>query len=63
MFLIALISVPVLVFFPAYSIYFFAARYRALSVVLYPPPPPLDSAAGPPPEEPPPLAPLPEPIG
>lgn len=35
-FLVSLISVPVLVFFPAYSIYFFAARYRALSVALYP---------------------------
>jgi MFS family permease len=46
MFLIALISVPVIVFFPAYAIYFFAARYRALSLVLYPPPPappPLES--------------------
>jgi hypothetical protein len=31
--LIALISVPVIVFFPAYSIYFFAARYPALSAV------------------------------
>jgi hypothetical protein len=38
LYLIAMISVPVIVFFPAYSIYFFAARYRALSVVLYPPP-------------------------
>lgn len=45
MFLIALISVPVIVFFPAYAIYFFAARYRPLSIVLYPPPPapPLES--------------------
>jgi len=49
MYLIALISVPVIVFFPAYAIYFFAARYRALSLVLYPPPP----AA--PPQEPPPF--------
>ena len=48
MFLIALISVPVIVFFPAYAIYFFAARYRALSLVLYPPPPA-------PPMEPPPF--------
>lgn len=37
-YVIALLSVPVIVFFPAYSIYFFAARYRALSLVLYPPP-------------------------
>ena len=49
MYLIALISVPVIVFFPAYAIYFFAARYRALSLVLYPPPPAL------PPQEPPPF--------
>lgn len=39
LYLIALISVPAIVFFPAYSIYFFAPRYRALSLVLYPPPP------------------------
>jgi hypothetical protein len=38
--LISLISVPAIVFFPAYAIYFFAARYRPLSLVLYPPPPP-----------------------
>jgi hypothetical protein len=38
LYVIALISVPVIVFFPAYAIYFFAARYRALSVALYPPP-------------------------
>jgi len=34
--LIAMVSVPVVVFFPAYSIYFFAARYRPLSMALYP---------------------------
>jgi hypothetical protein len=37
-YIIALISVPAIVFFPAYSIYFFAPRYRPLSLVLYPPP-------------------------
>ena len=37
---VSLISVPVIVFFPAYSIYFFAARYPRLSNLLYPPPPP-----------------------
>lgn len=37
MYLIAMISVPVIVFFPAYSIYFFAPRYRALSLSVYPP--------------------------
>jgi hypothetical protein len=39
LFVMALISVPVIVFFPAYSIYFFAARYPALSSALYPAPP------------------------
>jgi hypothetical protein len=38
LYLVSLISVPVIVFFPAYSIYFFAARYPRLSAVLYPPP-------------------------
>lgn len=50
-YLTALISVPVIVFFPAYSIYFFAPRYRALSLVLYPPPPlppPIAPMGGPP---------------
>jgi hypothetical protein len=69
MYLIALISVPVVVFFPAYSIYFFAARYPALSAVLYPAPPASaipqvpPGAAPPPPFEPPPLPPTPEPTG
>jgi hypothetical protein len=36
---ISLISVPAVVFFPAYSVYFFAARYPALSLRLYGPPP------------------------
>ena len=59
LYIVALISVPAVVFFPAYSIYFFAARYPALSMVLYPPPPPI------PPQAPtlPPLPPEPEPIG
>lgn len=65
LYLLALISVPAIVFFPAYSIYFFAARYRALSLVLYPPPPPAPgfAAGSGPPEQPPPLSPLPDPIG
>jgi hypothetical protein len=58
MYLLALISVPAIVFFPAYSIYFFAPRYRALSLVLYPPPPPITTPGGPA-EQPPPLAPSP----
>ena len=50
---VSLISVPVIVFFPAYSIYFFAARYPNLSRVMYPAPPP----------SPPAIPPTPEPIG
>ena len=58
---ISLISVPAVVFFPAYAIYFFASRYPALDALLHPaPPPPVFS---PPPPEPPPLPPAPEPIG
>ena len=33
----ALISVPSIVFFPAYSIYFFADRYRPLHAIMFPP--------------------------
>ena len=62
LYLMALIAVPVIVFFPAYSIYFFAARYRALSLVLYPPPA-ASATTSRPPEEPPPLMPTPEPVG
>jgi hypothetical protein len=51
-YVIALISVPAIVFFPAYSIYYFAPRYRPLSLALYPPPPNTI-----PPQEPPPLSP------
>jgi hypothetical protein len=54
--LISLITVPVIVFFPAYSIYFFAARYRPLSVALYSPAPQTLVPQGtPPPFTPPPL--------
>jgi len=65
LFLTSLISVPAIVFFPAYSIYFFAARYPALSAVLYPAPaaPPQVLPEAPPPYEPPPLPPTPEPTG
>lgn len=35
---VALISVPVIVFFPAYSIYFFAPRYSQLALLLWPQP-------------------------
>jgi hypothetical protein len=65
LYLVALISVPVVVFFPAYSIYFFAARYRPLSAVLYPAPPaqPQFPPIAAPPYEPPPLPPSPAPAG
>lgn len=60
----SLISVPAILFFPAYSMYFFAARYPALSAVLYSVPAPPQTPPGtPPPYEPPPLPPAPEPIG
>jgi hypothetical protein len=39
LYLVSLIAVPAIVFFPAYSIYFFASRYPRLSAALYPPPP------------------------
>jgi len=61
----SLISVPAIVFFPAYSMHFFAARYPALHAVLYPVPPAPQIPPGPPspPYEPPPLPPSPEPAG
>jgi hypothetical protein len=58
LYVFSLISVPVIVFFPAYSVYFFAARYPPLAAVLYPAPP--LSPQGPPPPLPPPE---PRPIG
>jgi hypothetical protein len=61
LYLLSLVSVPAVVFFPAYAIYFFASRYPALDVLLHPaPPPPMTSS---PPPEAPPLPPAPEPIG
>jgi hypothetical protein len=39
LFVLSLISVPVIVFFPAYSIYFFAQRYPPLAALLWPQPP------------------------
>jgi hypothetical protein len=60
LFVTALISVPAIVFFPAYSIYFFAARYQSLSSVLYPAPP---APLVPPGASPPPLPPTPAPAG
>ena len=67
-YLVALVCVPATVFFPAYAMYFLAARYPNLDALLHPAPappapelPPLP--ASPPPFEPPPLPPSPEPIG
>jgi hypothetical protein len=52
LYVISMVSVPVIVFFPAFSIYFFAARYWRLGALISPPPPP-----------PPLVPPIPEPIG
>jgi hypothetical protein len=58
------IAVPKVVFFPAYSIYFFAPRFPPLAALLWPPPPPTPPLApSPGSSEPPPLPPMPEPIG
>jgi hypothetical protein len=56
-YMVSLVSVPVIVFFPAYSIYFFAARYQPLSVALYslPAQSPVVAPGNPPPFTPPPL--------
>jgi len=51
---LALASVPLIVFFPAYSIYFFAHRYSPLGRVIYPAPPIPPASPG---------APTPEPVG
>jgi hypothetical protein len=61
MYVVSFISVPGIVFFPAYSLYFFAARYPALNAILNPAPPAPAIAAAPP--APPPYLPPPEPIG
>jgi len=61
LYLVALISVPVIVFFPAYSIYFFAERYPALRQVVFPAPPAAPISPSPP--SPPPLPPDEEPAG
>ncbi len=59
LYMISLISVPAMVFFPAYSIYFFASRYPALDALLHPAPP---LPTTPPPAAPP-LPPEPQAIG
>lgn len=57
-FVASMISVPAIVFFPAYSIYFFATRYPALSALLWPPPPDSLAPTPPPLDAPPAPAPL-----
>ena len=54
---LALISVPAIVFFPAYAIHFFASRYRPLDAVLHPLAPMPTTPAMPPFPEPPPVPP------
>lgn len=46
LYLVSLISVPVIVFFPAYSMYFFASRYPRLAAALYPATPASQVPAG-----------------
>ncbi len=58
LYVVSFISVPGIVFFPAYSLYFFAARYPPLNAILNPAPP-----APPGPVSPPPYLPPPAPIG
>jgi hypothetical protein len=66
-YLIALVCVPATVFFPAYALYFLAARYPNLDALLNPAPPPAPVLPpvpeSPPPFEAPPLPPSAEPIG
>jgi len=67
-YLVALVCVPATVFFPAFALYFFAARYPTLDALLHPAPAPLAPELppvpnSPPPFEPPPLPPSAEPIG
>jgi hypothetical protein len=60
---VALVSVPAIVFFPAYSIYFFATRYPQLDRLLHPTAAMAESPApSEPPPEPPPLPSATEPI-
>jgi MFS family permease len=55
LYVMSLISVPAIVFFPAYSIYFFASRYQALDALLRPPAPIAPQVPPLPPPEPEPI--------
>ena len=48
LFAVALICVPIIVFFPAYAIYFFAPRYSPLASLLWPEPPAPGATGAPP---------------
>jgi hypothetical protein len=68
LYLVALVNVPATIFFPAFSLYFFASRYPKLDALLNPAPMPVAPVLPPlpefsPPFEAPPLPPSPEPIG
>jgi hypothetical protein len=64
LYLISFVSVPTTVFFPAYALYFFAARYPRLDALLHPAAATVPEApAWEPPPQPPPLPPAPEAIG
>jgi hypothetical protein len=66
LYVMALVATPATVFFPAYAMYFFAARYPNLGALLYPTPAPPAPEIPPvleTPPQPPPLPPSPEPIG
>jgi hypothetical protein len=63
MFAVSFISVPAIVFFPAYSIYFFAPRYPPLAGLLWPQGAPSVTPPVTPPLEPPPVPPTPAPLG
>jgi hypothetical protein len=52
LYVVSFVSVPGIVFFPAFSLYFFAARYPALNAILNPAPPAPLSPAFLPPSEP-----------
>ena len=67
LYVIALVAAPATVFFPAYAMYFFAARYPNLHALVYPAPAAPPAPEVPPvletPPLPPTLPPAPEPIG
>lgn len=60
-YLVALVSVPATIFFPAYALYFFAGRYPRLADLLNPAPPAPATPPIVPANPPPPLPPAPEP--